>query len=135
MGVRFSFSWDTFGIKRMIGDKIIHSGFLGYNIDIDLPFMAQNFNLWVGGFFCFFFLKKKNNEDTTMSLRGGNMHVLRGLFILFFYWNSSNTKLPLNFNKNKVICGGAFVIFIWFYCKYHVGLSAWVWHDFFLNFM
>jgi len=28
----------------MIEDKIIRLGFLGYNIDIDLPFRAQNFN-------------------------------------------------------------------------------------------
>jgi hypothetical protein len=41
----------------MIEDKMIRSGFLGYNIDTDLPFRAQNFNLWVEGFFCLF--KKK----------------------------------------------------------------------------
>jgi hypothetical protein len=32
--VRLSFSWDTFGIERMIGNNIVHSGFLGYSIYI-----------------------------------------------------------------------------------------------------
>jgi hypothetical protein len=45
LGVRLSFSSDTFDIERMIEDKMIRLGFLGYNIDIDLPFRAQNFNL------------------------------------------------------------------------------------------
>jgi hypothetical protein len=31
--VGLSFPCDTFGIERMIEDKMIHSGFLGYNID------------------------------------------------------------------------------------------------------
>jgi hypothetical protein len=46
------FSYDTFSIERMIGDKMVCSGFLGYNINTDLPFKVQNFNIWVGGFFC-----------------------------------------------------------------------------------
>jgi hypothetical protein len=53
-----------------------------------------------------------------MPPRRGNMHVLRGFSIFFFYWNNSNTKLPLIFNKNKVACKS---VFIWFYYKYHVG--------------
>ena len=73
-------------IKRMIGDKIVRSSFLGYNIDIDLPFREQSFDLWVGGFFYLFFLKKKNSEDITMFLRGGNMHVLRGFTVFFFFY-------------------------------------------------
>jgi hypothetical protein len=40
-----SFSWDTFGIERMIKDKIVCSDFLACNIYTDLPFGAQNFNL------------------------------------------------------------------------------------------
>jgi hypothetical protein len=55
LGVGLSFSWDTFDIERIIGDKMVCSGFLSYNTDIDLPFRAPNFNLWVGGFFCFLF--------------------------------------------------------------------------------
>jgi hypothetical protein len=61
-----SFSWDTFGIERMIGDKMICLSFLGYSIDNVLPFGAQNFNLWIGGFFCL--LKKINSENTIMPL-------------------------------------------------------------------
>jgi len=95
-------------------------GFLSYSINIDLPFTVSNFNILVGGFFCFF-KKTINSEDTTMPPRRKNMHVLRGFSIFFFYWNSSNTKLPFIFNKNKVACKGVFIIFIWFYCKYHVG--------------
>jgi hypothetical protein len=45
LGVGLSFSWDIFDIKRMIGDKMVRLGFLGYNIDVDLPFKTQNFNL------------------------------------------------------------------------------------------
>jgi hypothetical protein len=29
VGVRLSFSWDSFGIERMIVDKIINSNFVG----------------------------------------------------------------------------------------------------------
>jgi hypothetical protein len=39
---------------------MVHSSFFGCNIDIDLPFRTQNFNLYVGGFFCLF---KKNKHD------------------------------------------------------------------------
>jgi len=59
LGVGLSFSWDTFDIKRMIGDKMVRLGFLGYSIDTNLPFKTQHFNLWVGGFFCLF---KKNKQ-------------------------------------------------------------------------
>ena len=72
VGVGLSFPLDTFGIERMIGDKMLCSDFLGCSIDTDLPFREQNFNLWIESFFCLF-KKKKNNEDTTMPLRGGNM--------------------------------------------------------------
>jgi hypothetical protein len=58
--------------------------------------------------------------------------MLRGFSVLFFYyWNNSNAKLFLDFKRNKVACSGIFIIFIWFYCKYYVGLpdpSAWVWN-------
>jgi hypothetical protein len=54
-------------------------------------------------------------------LEGGNMCVLRGFSIFSFNWNSSNTKLPLGFNKNNAACRCVFVVAIWFYCKYHVG--------------
>jgi hypothetical protein len=47
-----------------------------------------------------------------------------GASLSFFYWNSLNTKLSLGFNKNKAICRGVFIIFLWFYCKYHVGLHV-----------
>jgi hypothetical protein len=72
-------------IERMIGDKKIRSSFLGYNIDTDLPFREQNFDLWVEGFFYHFKKKKKNSEDTTMLPRGENMHVLRGFTVFSFY--------------------------------------------------
>jgi len=49
------------------------------------------------------------------------MCVLRGFSIFSFNWNSSNTKLPLGFNKNNDACRCVFVVAIWFYCKYHVG--------------
>jgi hypothetical protein len=32
LGVRLSFSWDTFDIKRMIDNNMVHSGFLGYSV-------------------------------------------------------------------------------------------------------
>jgi hypothetical protein len=37
-GMVVFFSWDIFGIERMIGDKMVCSGSLGYNIDTDLSF-------------------------------------------------------------------------------------------------
>jgi hypothetical protein len=37
---RLSFLRDTFGIQRIIEDKMVHLDFLSYNIDIDLPFRA-----------------------------------------------------------------------------------------------
>jgi len=43
--VGLSFPCDTFDIERMIEDKIICLSFLDYNIDTDLSFKAQNFNL------------------------------------------------------------------------------------------
>jgi hypothetical protein len=70
LGVGLSFLWDTFGIERMIEDKMVRSGFLGYNIDTDLSFKEQNFNIWVESFICLF---KKNSEDTTMLLKGRNI--------------------------------------------------------------
>jgi hypothetical protein len=95
-------------------------GFLSYSTNIDLPFRAPNFNLWVGGFLCHF--KKKNKQwRYNHAPEEENIHVFRGFSIFFFFWNSSNMKLPLSFNKNKVVCRGVFVVFIWFYCKYHVG--------------
>jgi len=101
--VGLSFSWDTFVIERIIRDKIVCSGFLSYSIDIDLPFKAPNFNLWVGGFFCHF-KKNKKQWRYNHAPKEGNIHVFRGFSIFFFYWNSSNMKLPLSFNKNKVLC-------------------------------
>jgi hypothetical protein len=59
LGVALFLPQDTFGIERMIGDKMVCSGFLGYIIDTDLLFRAQNFNLWVESFFCLFFLNKQ----------------------------------------------------------------------------
>jgi hypothetical protein len=56
----------------MIEDKMVRSGFLEHKI---LTYGLKAF---------FVFSKKKNSEDTIMPL-WGNMHVLRGFFILFFY--------------------------------------------------
>jgi hypothetical protein len=43
--VKLSFPYDTFGIEKMIENKMVHSGFLGYSIDIDLSFRTQIFNI------------------------------------------------------------------------------------------
>jgi hypothetical protein len=95
-----SFPWDTFDIKTMIENKMIYSGFLGCNIDVDLPFWKQNFNFRVGSFF-YLVKKKKNNKDIIMPLRR-NMHVFRSFTVFFFYWNSSNIKLPLGFTVTRL---------------------------------
>jgi hypothetical protein len=57
MGAWLTFQWDIFDIERMIEDKMIYSSFFSYNIDIDLSFRAQNFNLLIETFFVFFFIK------------------------------------------------------------------------------
>jgi hypothetical protein len=54
LGVGLSFSLDIFGIERIIEDKMVRPGFLSYRTNIDLPFRVSNFNILVGGFFCFF---------------------------------------------------------------------------------
>jgi hypothetical protein len=59
-------------IERMIGDKKIRSSFLGYNIDTDLPFREQNFDLWVEGFF-YHFKKKKKIVKIQPCFRGGKI--------------------------------------------------------------
>jgi len=59
VGVGLSSPLDTFGIERMIGDKMLRSDFLGCSIDTDLSFREQNFNLWIESFFCLFKKKKK----------------------------------------------------------------------------
>jgi len=38
--VRLSFPWNTFGIRRMIEDRMVLSGFLGCSIDTNFPFSA-----------------------------------------------------------------------------------------------
>lgn len=58
LSVRLSLPCDTFGIERMIGDKMICLGFFCYNIDTDLLFRTQNFNFEFGAFF-YLFQKKK----------------------------------------------------------------------------
>jgi hypothetical protein len=40
LGLGLSFSWDTFGIERMIFGQNGSFGVLSYNIDTDLPFKA-----------------------------------------------------------------------------------------------
>jgi hypothetical protein len=62
-------------MKRMIRDKMIHSDFFCYNINIDLLFRAQNFNLRVGGFLLSFKKKYKFSGVTTMPLRGGKIYI------------------------------------------------------------
>ena len=60
------------------------------------------------------FSRKINNEDTIIPFKGGTyIFVLRGFTILLFYWNNSNTKISLNFNKNKDACRDVFIVFIW----------------------
>jgi hypothetical protein len=48
---------------------MVHSCFLECNIDIDLPFKAQNFNIWVGALFCLF--KKNKHGCQTQALENG----------------------------------------------------------------
>jgi hypothetical protein len=39
-------------------------------------------------------------------------------------------NLPLGFKRNKAAYRGVFIVSVWFYCKYHIGLpnpGAWVW--------
>ena len=108
-------------MKRMIRDKMIHSDFFCYNINIDFPFRAQNFNLRVGGFLVF---SKKNKFSgvTTLPLRGEKYTYVEGLLCLFLFiktvqiWN-----YPWVLKEKKVACRGVFVVSIWFCCKYQVG--------------
>jgi hypothetical protein len=44
--VGLSFSWDTFDIERIIGDKMVCSSFLSYSTDIDFSFRAPNYYLY-----------------------------------------------------------------------------------------
>ena len=79
LGVRLSFSWDTFGIEKIIR-TMVRSGFLSYSIYIEFPSIKFKALYWR-----IFYLKKKiNSEDTLMTLEG-NMYVLKGFTILFFY--------------------------------------------------
>ena len=72
LGVGLSFPWHTFVIERMIWDKMVRLGFLGYNIDTDLPSEHKFLTFGLGASFISFF-KKKNDGDTTMPLRGGKI--------------------------------------------------------------
>jgi len=78
------------------------------------------FGLWAS---CLFKTK------STVPPGGEKYACVERLLRSFFYWNNSNAKLYLDFKRNKVICRGIFIVFIWFYCKYYMGLpdpSAWV---------
>jgi len=55
LGVGLSFPWHTFVIERMIWDKMVRLGFLGYNIDIDLPSEHKFLTFRLGASFIFFF--------------------------------------------------------------------------------
>jgi len=44
LGVGLFFQRDAFDIERIIGDKMICSGFLSCNVDINLSSRTQNFN-------------------------------------------------------------------------------------------
>ena len=77
-----SFTWDTFSIEKMIGDKMVRSSFLCYNIDTDLPFMTQNSNLWVWGFFYLF--RRKTKLKYNLPMREGEYACVKGLLRLFF---------------------------------------------------
>jgi len=119
VGVGLSFSWDTIGIERMIEDKIVRLWFLGYSIDIDLPFRKQNSNFWVGGFFCLF--KKKNSGDTTITPRGEYI-CIEGLHRPFLLLKQFKYEITLGFQQNKAACRGIFVVSKWLP---HPGARVW----------
>lgn len=63
------------------------------------------------------------------TLKGSKLHTLTHISTLTggegeIPERGSNTKLLLVFNKNKVVYKDVFIIFIWFYCKYYVGLGV-----------
>jgi hypothetical protein len=110
LGVELSFQWDTFGMKRMIRDKMIHSDFFCYNINIDFPFRAQNFNLRVGGFLVF--SKKTNLVELQPCLwEGKNIHMLRGFSVFFFLLKQCNYGITLGFWKKRRLHVGVFLSF------------------------
>ena len=55
-----------------------------------------------------------------MLLGGKKIYMYWGVSLSFFF-NSEDTKLPLVFEKNKVVYNGVFVVLIWFCYKYQVG--------------
>jgi hypothetical protein len=69
-----------------------------------LPFGAQNFNIWVGDSCLFKKKKTLNNEVTAMPL-GGKKYICIERFLCLFFLNSTNTKLPMGFEKNKAYIG------------------------------
>ena len=112
LGVELPFLWDTFGMKRMIRDKMIHSDFFCYNINIDLLFRAQNFNLRVGGFLLSF--KKKIQIQWSYNHafeRGKNIHMLRGFSVFFFLLKQCKYGITLGFWKKRRLHVGVFLSF------------------------
>jgi len=84
LGVGLSFPWHTFVIERMIWDKMVRLGFLGYNIDTDLPSEHKFLTFRLGASFIFFFKKKKRWRYNHAPKRRKNMHVLRGFSVFSF---------------------------------------------------
>ena len=129
LGVGLSFSWDTFGIERMIEDKMVCLGFLGCNIDTDLPFKEQNFNLYVRSFICLF--KQTKQWRYNYALEEGKYAYVEGLHRSFLLLKQFKYKIIIGLNKNKVTYKGVFIISIWLsdQCvRVWLGPDAWVWN-------
>jgi hypothetical protein len=81
---------------------MIYSSFFSYNIDIDLSFRAQNFNLWIEASFVFFFYKKnKYWRYSYAPERGGNMHVLRVSIVPFLLLKQFKYEVTLEFQQKQ----------------------------------
>jgi hypothetical protein len=97
IGGRIVFFMGYICIERMIWDKIVRLTFLGYNIDTDLPFREQNFDLWVRGFFFpFFFLKTVKIQSYP---RGGKYACVEGFHRLFFLLKQFKYKITFEFQQ------------------------------------
>jgi len=67
--VELSFPWDIFGIRRMIGDKMVCSGFFRCSIDIDLSFRHKILTFGLEA--SFVFSKKINMTPRPQTLGSG----------------------------------------------------------------
>jgi hypothetical protein len=88
---------------------------------------AINFQALSWGFHLSFF-KNKQRRYNNVLVEGKKYACVEGFIVVFFYWNSSNTKLLLDFNKNKVVYNGVFVVWhlnlTWLSNSRHLDLTA-----------